>query len=119
MSLFTRVSNVFTKEVEAYAFEKTVYASSTDYAHDCGITLTTIYVPSYDMYAHYYYDMHEFIPYKSGEKFNENDETYQNVRKIKLNTSFIGYLCDWYEAREENKNWSEKNKTYFDIITKQ
>ena len=118
MYLFTRISNMFIKQLDAYAFEKTVYASITDFVHDCWMTLTTVYIPSYDIYAHYYYDMKEFIPYKSDEPFDENNKDYKNVRKIKISTSFVGYLCDWYEAREENKKWSDENKTYFENVTK-
>ncbi len=118
MSLFTRISNLFTKEVDGYAFEKTVYESVTDYVHGDGVVVKTIYVPSYDIYAHYYSNTVEFIPYKSVEPFNEFDETYKNVRKIKISPSFCGYLCDWYEIREENKKWCDQNKSYFDEITK-
>lgn len=118
MSLLNRLSNIFTKEVDAYAFEKIIYSSITDYVHDCGITTTTIYIPSYNIYTHYYDDMKEFIPYKSDKTFDENNKDYKNVRKIKISTSFASYLCDWYDAREKNKKWSNENKTYFDDITK-
>jgi len=104
MSFLTRLSNIFTKEVDAYAFEKT--------------GLTKIYVPSYDIYAHYYSDTEEFIPYKSDKPFDENNKDYTNVRKIKISTSFLSYLCDWYHIREENKKWCDQNKSYFDEITK-
>ena len=118
MSLSTRLSNIFTKELDGYAFEKTVYASNIDYVHDEGITVKTIYIPCYDMYAHYYPDMKEFIPYKSDKPFDENDKNYKNVQKIKIKSSFCGYLCDWYQIREENKKWSEKNIQYFYDVTK-
>lgn len=118
MSLLTRISNIFTNEVDAYAFEKTVYASTADFVHGDGVTVKSVYIPSYDIYAHYYDDVQEFIPYKSDETFDENNKDYQNVRKIKINTSFVGYLCDWYEARQENKKWCDENKSYFDTIIK-
>ena len=60
MSLLTRLSNLFTRELDGYAFEKTVYASMDDYVHDGGCIITTIYVPSYEIYAHYYNDMKEY-----------------------------------------------------------
>jgi hypothetical protein len=118
MSILTRLSNIFTKEVDAYAFEKIAYASVTDYVHGDGIVLKTIYVPSYDMYAHYYSNTEEFIPYKLNEPFDENNKDYTNVRKIKISTTFLANLCDWYELREENKKWCDQNKSYFDNITK-
>jgi hypothetical protein len=124
MSIFTRLSNLFTKEIDAtkkidaYAFEKTVFTSIDDYVLGGGCIITTIYVPSYGIYAHYYNDMKEFIPYKLDEAFNENNEQYVNVRKIKISSSFCEYLCDWYEMREGNKKWCDKNKSYFDNITK-
>jgi hypothetical protein len=37
MSILIRLSNIFTKEIDAYAFEKTVYASFDDYNHGGGI----------------------------------------------------------------------------------
>ena len=117
MSLLTRLSNLFTRELDAYAFEKTVYASVDDYVHDGGCIITTIYVPSYEIYAHYYNDMKEFIPYKSEKTFEENCKDCKNIRKIKISTSFVSYLCDFYEIREEHKKWCDKNKEYFEGIT--
>lgn len=118
MSIFIRLSNIFINEVDAYAFEKIVYESTTHFLNDWGFILTTVYIPSYDIYAHYCNDMKEFVPYKSNEPFDENNKDYKNVRKIKISTTFVGYLCDWYEVREEHEKWSVENKTYFENITK-
>jgi hypothetical protein len=118
MSILTHISNIFTKKVDGYAFEKTVYSSITDYIHNEGIIVKSIYIPRYDIYAHYYSYMKEFISYKLDKPFDENNKDYYNVRKIKISISFCEYLCNWYKLCMENKKWSEQNKQYFDDITK-
>jgi hypothetical protein len=64
----------------------------------------------YDLYTFYNEDC---------KKFDENNKNYQNIRKIKINTSFIhsfiNYLYDIYEIDEETRKWTE---FYFSEITK-
>jgi hypothetical protein len=105
MSILDRLSNLFTKEVDAYVFDEIVNG-------------VTIYIPCYNMYGHYNSARKEFLPYRLDEVFDENNKDYNNVRKIKISTSFCNYLCDWYELCTENQKWSTQNKQYFDDITK-
>jgi len=115
-SIFTRIMNAFSNIVDAYAFEITRYHSIDDFVHDGGFTSTTIYIPIYDLYTHYYEEGKYFVVYKADTPFVESDENYKNIRKIKINYSFASYLDDWYDYTSENKKWSDKNKDYFDQI---
>jgi hypothetical protein len=118
MSLLTRFMNMISNAVDAYAFELDRYDSIDDYIHGGGFTSTTMYIPQYDLYAHYYKERQCFVTYKSDKPFNETDESYKNIRKIKINYSFASYLDDWNQAITENRKWSDKNKDYFSQITK-
>jgi hypothetical protein len=70
------------------------------------------------LYITYYDDGKRFIPYKTSEKFDDNDENYTNVRKIKVNSSFVNYILDIFDKNENIVKWSNKHKQYFDSITK-
>jgi hypothetical protein len=119
MSLyFNRFINFFSKEVDAYSYQVKTYDSIGDYVHDDGYITTRIYIPCYELYIHYYDDGKRFVSYKSSEKFNENDKDYTNVRKIKVNSSFINYMYDVFDMNEDVKKWSNEHKQYFDSITK-
>ena len=96
-SIFTRVMNAFSGTVDAYAFERTLYDSIDDFVHDGGFRATIIYIPKYDLYSHYYEQGKYFVVYKADTPFDESDEQYKNIRKIKLDYSFASYLDDWYD----------------------
>jgi hypothetical protein len=118
MSLLSRLKLIFTPEIEAYTFDKKAYASIDDFVHDGGMVLKVIYVPYYDLYFHYYDEMKLFIAYKSSEPFNENNTKYTNMKKIKINTSFVHYMLDIYEIDEDTRKFSIDKKPYFDELTK-
>lgn len=118
MFLLTRFMNMIGNSVDAYSFELNRYNSIDDYVHDGGFISTTIYIPQYNLYAHYYEEGQYFVTYNSDKPFDETDERYKNVRKIQINYSFASYLDDWNQATLENKKWSDKNKDYFNKITK-
>lgn len=117
MSIFTRIYNFPTNaDVDAIAFDVTRYASMTDYVHDCGITSKTLYIPSFNLYCHYYDDGKKFVVYKTNETFNETKPEYTNIRKIKVTTKFCFNLEEQYQRDEESKQMAEENKEYFDNI---
>lgn len=80
--------------------------------------IKTVYVPYYNLYFHYNDQMNRFIVYKSSEPFNENNKEYTNMKKTKINTSFVHLMLDIYEIDEETKKLSKEKKPYFDLVTK-
>jgi hypothetical protein len=117
MSLyFTRFINFFVRELDAYLFQVKTYDSLGDFVHNDWYMTTRIYVPCYELYITYYNKDKRFVPYKSSDKFDENNKEY--IRKIKINSSFINYMLDIFDINEDTVKWSNENKPYFDLITK-
>lgn len=117
MSIFSRIYNFATNaDYDAYSFNVTRYASMTDYIHDCGCEYKTLYIPSFNLYCHYYIDGKKFVVYKMNETFNEKNPEYTNIRKIKVTTKFCFEMEEQYQRDEESKQMAEKNKEYFDNI---
>jgi hypothetical protein len=117
MALFKRFYNfIVNADLDAYMFDVECFASITDYVHGCGITMKTIYIPECNLYTHYYEDFKKFVVYKSEDKFNEKDEKYSNMKKIKVKARFCFDLMDQYEMDEYQKMFAEKNKDYFNGI---
>ena len=117
MSLLSRLKFTFTSELDAYTYDRLVYASIDDFIHDGGVNMKTVYVPYYNLYFHYYDQMDRFIVYKSTTPFDENNKEYKNMKKIKINTSFVHLMLDIYETDEETKKVSTEKKPYFDELT--
>jgi hypothetical protein len=80
--------------------------------------MKTVYIPYYNLYFHYYDRMERFVVYKSTEPFNEKNTEYTNMKKIKINTSFVHYMLDIYEIDEDTRKFSIDKKPYFDELTK-
>ena len=59
------------------------YNSVTDMARCEGYLLRTIYIPYYDIYVYYYHVTKRFIVYKTNNIFNENNDSYKNIKKNK------------------------------------
>jgi len=119
MSLyFNRFINFFSREIDSYLFQVKTYDSIGDFVHDDGYMTTRIYIPCYELYITYYDGGKRFVPYKSSEKFDENDKNYTDVRKIKVNSSFVNYMLDIFDINEDVVKWSNEHKQYFDSITK-
>ena len=118
MSLLSRLKLIFTSELDAYTYDRLVFASIDDFVHDGGMEMNTVYVPYYNLYFHYYDQMDRFIVYKSSEPFDENNKEYKNIKKIKINTSYFHLMLDIYETDEEIKKISKEKKSYFVELTK-
>ena len=82
-----------------------------------GYLLRTIYIPYYDIYVHYYHVIKCFIVYKTNNIFNENNDRYKNIKKIKVSTIFVNNMLDIFETDEETIKLSTVLKPYFNNLT--
>jgi len=115
-TFFRRLANGFRSETDAYIFDREVYESIGDFVHGDSLSIKTIYSPDYDLYVHYYESMERFIVTKGKVKFDSSNEEYNNLKKIKISTSFIGAMLDIYETEQDTKKLSEQNKYYYDSL---
>lgn len=115
--LYLRLKSLFSSEMDAYVFDIMGYDSVTDMARCEGYLLRTIYIPYYDIYVHYYHVTKRFIVYKTNNTFNENNDSYKNIKKIKVSTTFINNMIDIFETDEETIKLSTELKPYFTSIT--